>query len=317
MKKYLSRLALFLLLPLPLLVGLHYVADKGLQRSKAGYNVTLNGIMRGTIKADALVMGTSRAWRHANPAILDSVLGYHTYNLGLDGAAFDIQFDLLSLYLHNHLPPKVIFQEVGYPTFIPSDSSEYYQLFITYFADNDIWRAVQQHCHTAGLADRWFPLYKYNNQFAMLKEGLASFAGHGQPPTLHNGFQGSNATWDSTFYFFKTFKRELDVTPNRTLIKQFDQYLAYCAQRNIKVILFSAPTYYESLPYLKGMDVVSKVIKRKAAKYNLTYLDYTSDSISFRKELFYNTQHLNATGAALFSRRLATDALRSGYSRNQ
>ena len=42
-----------------------------------------------------------------------------------------------------------------------------------------------------------------------------------------------------------------------------------------------------------------------AEKYDATLWDYTDSDISQRQELFYNSQHLNSHGAALFSEDLA------------
>jgi hypothetical protein len=38
-----------------------------------------------------------------------------------------------------------------------------------------------------------------------------------------------------------------------------------------------------------------------AARYGATLWDYSASTVSSRKEYFYNSQHLNAAGAAAFS----------------
>ena len=44
-----------------------------------------------------------------------------------------------------------------------------------------------------------------------------------------------------------------------------------------------------------------------ANDYGLPYLDYTYDELSYDTAYFYNTMHLNKTGADLFSRKVARD----------
>ena len=49
-------------------------------------------------------------------------------------------------------------------------------------------------------------------------------------------------------------------------------------------------------------------------KHSLTFLDYSYDSISFKKEYFYNSLYLNKTGAEIFTRQLAHDLKTRGFS---
>ena len=48
-----------------------------------------------------------------------------------------------------------------------------------------------------------------------------------------------------------------------------------------------------------------------AKKYDLIFLDYSNDPISYNKSLFYNANHLNAKGSEIFTRKLALDIKRS------
>ena len=48
-----------------------------------------------------------------------------------------------------------------------------------------------------------------------------------------------------------------------------------------------------------------------AKKYDLIFLDYSNDPISYNKSLFYNSNHLNAEGSEIFSKKLAADIKKS------
>ena len=47
------------------------------------------------------------------------------------------------------------------------------------------------------------------------------------------------------------------------------------------------------------------VYKKLSKKHAIPFWDYSSDSISFNKDYFYNANHLNKTGADLFTAKFA------------
>ena len=308
MKKFLFRLLLFCFIPVPLLLFLDHAVEKGLGRSRYLYYADWNDLYSGAINADAIVLGTSRAYLHVSPAILDTALKLNTYNLGMDGASFDIQYNILKLYLQHNRKPRYIIQEVGYPTFVASDSVQYFHEFVAHLGDTAIRKLVKSHNASVGLADLYFPLYKYNTELPLAKEGLMSYTGHGSPAVKYKGYEARDYPWDSTFYLFKKNHPHGMVMPiDTTLVTLFNRYLAECADSGITVILFYAPTYYQSRPYILNYTQIHAMITGSAAAHSVPFLDYADDSINYHKEYFYNTQHLNRTGAELFSTKLAQD----------
>lgn len=311
MKKFLLRLLLFCVIPLPLLFFLDHAVDAGLHRSRYLYYSDWSDLYSGTINADMLVLGTSRAYIHVSPAILDTALQLNSYNLGMDGASFDIQYDILRLYLQRNKKPEYILQEVGYPTFVKSDSVQYFHEFISYINDTAVWNIVKRHNSSIGLPERYFPLYKYNGELPLIKEGLMSYVGHGSKDLKYKGYEARDYPWDSTFYLFKKNNPKGKIMPtDSSVVAVFGQYLDQCKANGIKVILFYPPTYYQSMPYILNYKQIHQMILGCAAAHGVPFLDYTNDTMNFNRSYFYNTQHLNKRGAEIFSIKLANDIKR-------
>jgi len=59
-------------------------------------------------------------------------------------------------------------------------------------------------------------------------------------------------------------------------------------------------------PYLTGINRTAfDPIREMSQKYGVPFLDYSNDSTYLRKtEYFYDSNHLNATGAEIFTRNL-------------
>ena len=308
MRKFLLRILLFCLMPLPMLLFLDHAVTKGLHRSRFLYYGEWSDLFNARINADVLIMGTSRAYVHVSPKILDSMLATNSYNLGMDGASVDIQRDILALYLQHNKKPKYILQEIGYPTFVRSQSSQYFQEFKAYLQDTSVWRILQQHYPQISLADKYAPLYRYNGDLVLIKEGIMSYMGRGTKDLKYKGYEPRTYPWDSSFYEFKEHnpngkRMKIDAE----MVQQFNDYLGWCRANDIKVVLFMAPTYYESVSYILNFSEVQEIVTDCAKKHRLLLLDYTADSLSMNRGYFYNSQHLNKKGAELFSVQLAND----------
>ena len=67
-----------------------------------------NDIHSGNINADLLIMGSSRAWRHIDPNVLEDSLELSSYNLGMDGQHLPMQLWRYETLLKKNHAPRVI-----------------------------------------------------------------------------------------------------------------------------------------------------------------------------------------------------------------
>ena len=306
MRKFLTRLLLFLLLPLPLLFFLDHAVTAGLHKSRFLYYADWNDLFAGKIDADLIVLGSSRAYLHVSPRILDSMLLMNTYNLGMDGCTFPMQQDILRLYLKHNKKPRYILQEVGFPIFAPPDTIQYRHEMLAYVQDTTVRSILEQRGVRLSFGDRYVPLFRYNGELPLLAEGLRSYVGLGAKEVKYKGYEGRDQPWDSTFYFFKKkYPNGMMADVDTGIMRSFSAYLGFCTANEIQVILFYAPTYYESRPYILNFAEIHKSIQDTAIAHDVPFLDYTEDTLNAHRYYFYNTQHLNKKGSELFSQRLA------------
>lgn len=309
MKRFVIKLLVFCTAPLAVLMPLWTNVDEGLRKSRYFYYAEWNDLFDGNVNADLIILGTSRAWVQFSPRILDSVLGIETYNMGMDGAPFDVQYERLKLYLRHNKKPKYIIQEVGFnTTFAVSLGLPLYQQFLPYLHDSAVWRMVKKAYPAMGVANRYFPGYKYNNQIPLIKEGIWSYLGKSRPPLKYKGYQGQTRVWDSSFSMMvKKNPNGLKCSTDTNAVNLFKHYLTYCNANNIKVIMVYAPFYYEMNRYINNHEDIIRLINDLSQTYGAPLLDYTNCSIDSNKSYFYNSQHLNKEGSEVFSNMLAED----------
>ena len=307
MKKFILRLLLFCLAPLPLLFLLQHFVDKGLQRSRYYYFSEWNDLFAGKINADLLIMGSSRAWVQVSPKILDSALHLNSYNLGMDGTTFKIQYARFRMYMQHNKKPKYILQEVGYTsTLVKSDQLPASQQFLPYLRDSSVWQVVSTAGNPLDNLDRYFPMYKYNNELPLIKEGIMSYFGKGVKDVKYKGYQGQEKGWDSSFHNFLMQNPHGEVFPiDKEAVALFRDFLDYCKANDIKVIMFYPPAFVQSLDYIKNRDEILAVYNNLSKEYNIPFYNHMYDSLNYSRSNFYNSLHLNKAASEVFSRELA------------
>lgn len=262
-------------------------------------------ISDGKINADIIINGNSRALSHFNPKILDSVLKKKSYNLGIGGHPFNVQYMKYSFYLTHNSKPKYIIQNVDFGTLEKKSilGHEREQVF-PYFND----KFLQKELTSFGFnkIEIYVPLIRYFSYQMVIKNGLLEFfrVKHYKNRHSYKGFSPERGIWNPTeLNKVKTIKFLLD---NKTH-QLFDLYLKNCANNNIKVILVNSPVYYSAMAKVKDKTEMNKYFKNISNKYGHTYLDYTSDTMCLDTSNFTVAVHLNEKGANIFSNKFAKD----------
>lgn len=308
MKQFIIRITLFILIPIPFLYGLNYMVDKGLKRSNYIYYAEWNDLFNGKINADMLICGSSRAWKDISPAILDSTLSLNSYNLGMDGTHFSIQYDRVKMYLRYNKPPKYIIQTMDFTSFAESNSMDNQLQLMPYLDEPMVIELTAKYRDHYTLPERFFPLFKYNNLLPVITEGIKSYFGHGIAPCKYKGFQAQDKQWDYSFdKYIKRSPRPVNVHVAGYSVNRFYDYLQYCNKRGIKVIVVFPPVYHEFIHYCKNSEYILNILKKGTDRYGVSFLNYSGDTLGNTREYFYNSQHLNKKGAEAFSIKLAND----------
>lgn len=310
MRRFIFRLLVFCLLPMPLLYMLNYMADEGLKKSRNYYEAEWNDLFESRINANLLIIGSSRAWVHISPKILDSILHTNSYNMGLDASHFLMQYERFKLYLKYNKKPKYLIVSVDLTTFSETNEIPYPQQFLPYLNDADIHRMIMGYHNSFTLPQRFFPLFKYNGYWDQFFEGVNTYFGRKQidTPAKVKGYLGVEYAWDGTF---DQFKKDHPHGTNATVSEQSEQkfktLIASCKTAGIVPVLVFTPVYHESLQYVNNRTAILQFYATVANVNNIHFLNYSQDALSYNRSYFYNSQHLNKKGAEIFSRHLARD----------
>ncbi len=320
MKKFI----LYTLLFMAPLVVLAFIADRyinnTLKTSKTGDYAVWNDILEGKVDADIVIYGSSRAWLHLNPKIIEDSTGLNTYNLGIDGHNFYMQYLRHDLLLKYDKPPSTIILSLDNFTFDKKKELYNPEQFLPYLGNKEILDATKTY-FGFDYYDYKLPLVRYAGKKDALKNALKIML----KPSLnyidrYKGYSGQDLIWnndlDRAMAIQKTYVQHFD----SATISLFDQFLRETRDRKIEIIMVYSPEFIGGQQFVSNRKQVFAIYDSFARKYQIPFFDYSTDSMSQNKDYFYNSQHLNSNGANIFTRKVIHDIKRfreDKFSKNQ
>jgi hypothetical protein len=305
---FLKKLAVFGVVFIAFALLLQWLIDTGLRKSdycidyKEWYD-----IYHGNINADIIIQGTSRAKVHFSPAVFEKTFKMSTYNLGLSGSAFQLQYYRLKEYLKHNRKPSYIIQAVDCNLFQNASDLEFVQ-FAPYLNKALIDEFSGHFPYT--YADLYLPLYKYRGSFGATAAGLDNIF---TPTALNNGtyhgFTNFNRSYNGTQlqHLLKTYPNGVRADIIDTVYHSFVALIKYCKKENIKLILVWTPSVKQYQDLITNRQHVVRIYKVLAKKYDLTYLDYSDSPLCRDTSMFFDYFHLNAKGTAIFNEQVTGD----------
>ena len=302
MKRFLIKLCVTLLGLLAIAWGLDKLITGNLRRSDARMFSTLNAIYSDSLKCDVVIMGSSRGQTQYDTRVIDSITGFDSYNISVDGRCIDAEVVIYNAYRHHAPKPRIIIQNIDWGTLQMSSGYEREQ-YLPYIMMDDLYEQTLENENFTWF-DRWIPLARYAGCHEVIKEGLG-LGNKLNRPKMYKGVVPHDEMWDGT-----AFQQidSIDFVCNPEAVAIFERYLDCCRSEGVHVVMVYAPFYIEATRKM-GEDVqkMFDLYQSFADRYGCDVLNYTFDSISYDTLNFYNASHMNRFGAERFSVKLACD----------
>lgn len=318
-----------------------YIVSKKIRESGIGDFSVWEDIYKGKINSDIVIYGSSRALNHIDPIILENKFNTTSYNLGMAGQHVWLQnLRHLEFLKFNKIPKVVIYSldDLFFSNpegiYQPDQFSPY--LFWPEHKEIKEQMSVFKFPHFT-FYDYNFPLIRYIDSFYAKKifeignnfcnsffnkfyskinekntkdtEKLLSINEDvfKIPDGRIKGFLPIDSHWNNDLEKALFSEENIEVSINKKGILLFEKIINELKSKNIYIVLVYTPEYIEGQKFVKNRNQVIKIYKDISSKYNIPFFNYSEDSMSFNKSYFFNSLHLNANGAELFSKKLAND----------
>jgi hypothetical protein len=303
------RIIAFFLLISTLAFALDQTISTGLRGLDSSAFGVWNKIIQGRINADILVVGSSRALNHYDPSVITKTTGISSFNIGLNGAQIDMQLARLKTYLKYNKKPKILIYNLDLFTFQLSHGEVYDPgQYIPYLRESSLFEALKK-VNPDIWKSKTIPLYGYavdDLRFHWLR-GIAALFGWKSKEDHPFGFNPRYTAWTKEFDAFSEKNQSgVFVKVEADGVGALEGLAQLCAEQGIRLIFVYSPEFLAMQKLTANRAEIFEQYGAIASRYQLQMWDYSADPISSAKENFYNSQHLNAAGAARFSESLAT-----------
>lgn len=289
-------------------VLLHLMITAGLRRIDTSRFGVANAIVDGTINADILVAGSSRALTHYDPRIIGEKTRLSAYNIGLNGAQTDMQLARVKTYLrHNKAPLALLFNLDAFSFQVTHGGVFDPGQFMPYLGEPDIYAALQRIDRDIWKS-RFIPLYGYTVQDLRFHwiMGLAGLFRWRPAEDHFLGFEPRHTLWTDDFERLRQTNPEgVRFEIEAAGVAQMEELLTLCRDRGIRLILVYSPEYLDMQKMTQNRAEIFARFEALSRAFGAQLWDYSGSPISADRQNFYNSQHLNADGAEKFSSAIA------------
>ena len=304
MKKFLLKIALFFCSVSIIAIASDIWISKTLATSESyamGDAKIWNDILDKEINDEVLIYGSSRAWRHFDPEVIEQETGMQAYNFGVDGHAFDIQHLRHELYLKYNKAPKVIIYSVDVNTLGMQKGLYNDEQFLPFFYSDSLFNAYTKKYTNFSSTEYHIPLTRYSGRKKALTYFIKETIHWPQSKMRTKGFKASDETWNTDYEKARKNKTSYHKDIDQNMVKRFDSFLKEAHSKHISVILMYTPEHLLGQSLIENREAIISVFDSLAKANKIPFIDYSKDTMNTNKDYFYNSLHLNAKGVKAFN----------------
>lgn len=289
------------------LVLVHQMISAGLRRIKTSAFGVSNKVMNGQVNAEILISGSSRALTHFDPRIIHEKTGRTAFNIGRNGSQTDMQLAYLKAYLDHNAKPSLIIHSLDLYSFVTTREVYDPVQYLPYLRESPIYQALAK-INPDQWKSRLLPLYGYavdDMRFTWLL-GIKGVFGWNPNEDHFDGFKPRYSSWTGDFEHFKKVNPDgvrFEIEPEG--VRVMHELADLCQERGIRLLLVYSPVYREMQAFEKNRTEIFAEFEVIRQRYGVTLWDYSDSLICQNQDYFYNSQHLNADGAAVFTIEIA------------
>ncbi|HLP10806.1 MAG TPA: hypothetical protein VK177_02680 [Flavobacteriales bacterium] len=272
-------------------------------KKKTYVNKTFSYIRHSVEKNDILFVGSSRVWVHIDPVKIEKQTGLRAYNLALDGSGLPEHRAMIARYLKIHPAPKFIVLNVDFLCFDAWHETYNFPEYFHLMNDSVIGRYLKPYNvkyrsspRKIVYALKWLSSMPDEDKLASLfKQQHFDVDAY----KSYKGFNPVNRMWDKEAVEKLKLKFKPNLTPEGFRI--FNDIVSICNQKNIKLIAVIAPFYKKYTSIVINAKESMNKIKLACKKKRVKVWDLSTLPLSDTTLYFYNSTHLNAKGAAIYT----------------
>lgn len=305
--KYILKIIIFLSGLVLLFSAISFLIKIGAKSSTTEQDGKINRLINHELDPEIMIFGASVALHHFNSELIEKQTGLTTFNMGEEGALIQNYGGLVKEFASYSTKCKLVVLAIGTGEFEKKTSLNKPERFYHHIDNHHIYESLHSIDSTLAWRTRYIPFYSlihFNwDYFKNIKKGYQSIIGKSPEETDIKGFQGRDQKWQP--------KRVINIndTVNRKeVVIDYENYSKYkeiieiLNKKGIRVLIVLTPAYRDYILLSNVWKEYKKTFNKILSKSDSNLiLDFSESSICDTQKLFYDNNHLNTTGANVFS----------------
>ncbi|MBX7205555.1 MAG: hypothetical protein K1X81_09040 [Bacteroidia bacterium] len=309
-KNQLLQSVVFLSLLIGSLCGVQYYLEWGVRCNTYGESGKINMLMSHRIDPELMIFGSSVALVQLDDSLITAQTGMTTVNMGLSGVSFQQYLGLAKEFASYTTKCKyVVFVNTPFELITRNLLYEAFN-FYAHLGSETIYKSLVDIDPVLVNKMKYFPCYPltvYDSHFYRLsREGHKERKGIKPHAPKPDGFLPVHIFKFNDESLRYVQNHSLDIPVSDTLVNYYREIISLYNAKGIKVILLSPPVEQGMNDRIGNGEELAHTWQQLAGTQNY-FMNYSTDSLSKHRELFYNFTHLNSKGAAIFSEKFAGD----------
>lgn len=242
---------------------------------------------------DILIFGSSRAYHHYDPRVIEGETGLSVYNCGTDGNGCILFYTQLVNTFLRYKPKMIVYDVMPLFDYIKhGDNTKYLGRAKSFYGripevDSVFWR-IDPNSRYKMLSG----MYRHNSSFFQVISDYIK--------PKHSSIKGYQPLEGEIDYFRESTGLNVPEVDSVKL-QYLERIVNLCERNDVPIIFVSSPTYHDPV------DLFAP-IRELADKRGIPFLSYYNDYRFERNNaMFVDATHLNSRGAKEFSKIIADD----------
>jgi len=251
---------------------------------------------------DILIFGSSKAYHHYIPSIIEGKMNMSCYNTGSPGQFILYNYATLRAVLKRYTPKIIILDLMTAELKVDQASYDRLSFLLPYYKKHEEIHSIVELKSMFEKYKLISSIYPYNSSLLMILGGNSNYFKKRNIDI--KGYKPLKETWNHPIAYGISYNYELDTTK----IGCYENFINDCENKGVELIVIISPTFIKE----NHNDYSNSIARDIAKKHNIKFYDFTNDSL-FTSNISYfaDAGHLNGEGAKVYTNIVVNKILKS------
>jgi hypothetical protein len=277
----------------------------GIRKVRINQIGKVNSIAEHALDPQIAIFGSSVSEVGVDPVVLSKITAKSCYNFSLNGTSFYQYRGLIKEFLSYSTKCNIIILSEAYFTFSKNEAIMSPDIYLAHINKTNICDPLRMIDDELIWKLKHVPFYRFiaasHTYYKYAAKGLLNELNSNIEKDSFNGFSPVYRGWeiDADEAIKKTGKFTIKINPE--ILALYIEQVKSIQNQGIKVVIVVTPIFRKSLEMVTDLNPLYNALRKIKDETNATFLDFSYCQISEDKSFFYNSNHLNYTGAEKFS----------------